>query len=152
MKRQQDRITADVQRAADAGQPPWLNWPACCELPMTRSPVAVTVPAPVTARPISPVAASVAPLETVSGPPPASPLGRTSVPWLTAIGPLVTLIELNVSCGVTALAHDPRAVDRPGVGAVCRLVEHQRGVVGNAPLQADGRAPSVPALTVVPPV
>ena len=74
---------------------------------MMRSPVAVTVPAPVTARPISPVACSVAPLETVSGPPPASPLGRTSVPWLTAIGPLVTLIELNVSCPLPLLPTVP---------------------------------------------
>ena len=39
-----------------------------------------------------------------------------------------------------ALADHPRAADRPGVGAVRRLVEHQRGVVGNAPLQAGGGA------------
>ena len=39
-----------------------------------------------------------------------------------------------------ALADGPRAVDRPGVGAGRRLIEDQRGVVGNAPLQAGGRA------------
>ena len=38
-----------------------------------------------------------------------------------------------------ALADGSRTADRPGVGAARRLIEHQRGVVGNAPLQAGGR-------------
>lgn len=95
------------------GEPPWLNSPACCELPMKRSPVAVTVPVPVTGRATSPVAWSVAPLDTETGPPAVSPLGRTSVPWLTAIGPLVTLIELNVSAALPVLPTVPKPLMVP---------------------------------------
>ena len=105
-----DRIAADVERAADARTASLVELAGCVELPMKRSPVAVTVPAPVTARLTSPAACKVAPAARVMPPPACGmPSGAASVPWATAIGP----VETSVSAPGSVKPPDPLFVNPP---------------------------------------